>query len=205
MARFLMTQTLLSSWAYMFNCYDGCEDDAKADFLRTLNREKVEPTKAMQDGIAFEREVYRQATGYPRTPHKDWESGIKAVATHVSGAQFQVKAQRELTVCGMDFLCYGILDGLRAGQIFDVKYKEKSFGSLDLAGSYLDSAQHPMYFYLVPEAYEFQYLVSDGTDLYIETYHPNECRSIEEIVTDFVKSITDMGLLPVYLEKWAAK
>ena len=62
-----------------------------------------------------------------------------------------------------------------------------------------------MYFYLVPEAYEFRYLVSDGQDLYVEKYHPDECRDIKDIVAEFLDSITSMGLLPLYKEKWLAK
>lgn len=142
MERYLITQTLLSSWAYVFNCRDECAEDAMADFLRTLNREKTEPTEAMLDGIAFENEVYKAASGIARQPHEKWERGIQAVATALRGAQTQVKAQRDMDAHGMKFLVYGILDGLRAGVIFDVKKKSKSFGSLDLAGDYLDSAQH---------------------------------------------------------------
>lgn len=205
MDRYLITQSLLSSWAYIFNCWDGYEDDALADFMRTLNREESEPTEAMLDGIAFENEVYKAASGTQRPPHKKWESGIQKVAAHVRGAQYQVRVSRELTICGMTFLCYGVLDCLQAGVISDVKYKSKSFGSLDLAGCYLDSPQHPMYFYLVPEAYEFRYLVSDGQDIYTETYIPSECRSIADIITQFIHSITEMGLLPLYKEKWLAK
>ena len=205
MERYLITQTLLSSWAYVFNCRDECAEDAMADFLRTLNREKTEATEAMLDGIAFENEVYKAASGIARQPHEKWERGIQAVATALRGAQTQVKAQRDMDAHGMKFLVYGILDGLRAGVIFDVKKKSKSFGSLDLAGDYLDSAQHPAYFYIVPEAYEFRYLVSDGQDLYVETYRPEECRPFPDIVDEFIPSIESLGLLPLYKEKWAAK
>lgn len=205
MERYLITQTLLSSWAYVFNCRDECVEDAMADFLRTLNREKAEATEAMLDGIAFENEVYKAASGIARQPHEKWERGIQAVATALRGAQTQVKAQRDMDAHGMKFLVYGILDGLRAGVIFDVKKKSKSFGSLDLAGDYLDSAQHPAYFYIVPEAYEFRYLVSDGQDLYVETYHPEECRPFPDIVDEFITSIESMGLLSLYKEKWATK
>ncbi len=205
MDRYLITQSLLSSWAYVFNCWDGYEEDAMADFIRTLNREESVPTDAMLDGIAFENEVYKEASGIKRTPHKTWESGIQKVAQYVRGAQYQVRVSRELTIENLTFLCYGILDCLQAGVISDVKYKVKSFGSLDLAGYYLDSPQHPMYFYLVPEAYEFRYLVSDGQDLYKEEYHPAECRDIRDIISEFIQSITEMGLLPLYKEKWLAK
>lgn len=205
MERYLITQTLLSSWAYVFNCWEGTEEDAMSDFLRTLKREPSEPTDAMLEGIEFENEVYAAASGKKREPHAKWESGIQLVATFLRGAQTQVKAQRDIRVHGMDFLVYGILDGLRAGVIFDVKKKSKGFGSLELAGGYLESAQHPAYFYIVPEAYEFQYLVSDGQDLYVEKYRPEECRPISEIIEEFIISIEAMGLLPLYKEKWAAK
>lgn len=205
MERFLITQSLISSWEYIFKCFDGYEDDALADFIRTLSREESEPTDAMLDGIAFENEVYKAASGARRNTNGQWESGIQKVASYIKGAQFQVRVSRELTIGGMTFLCYGVLDCLQAGVISDVKYKVKSFGSLDLAGSYFDSPQHPMYFYLVPEAYEFRYLVSDGQDVYTEIYHPDECRNIAEIISEFIQSITDMGLLPLYKEKWVAK
>ncbi len=205
MDRYLITQSLISSWAYIFNCRDECQDDAIESFRRTLNREETEPTEAMLNGIAFENEVYKEASGAHREPHKNWEPGIQKVAAYIRGAQFQVRASRELIVGDMTFLCYGVLDSLKAGVISDVKYKSKSFGSLDLAGYYLDSPQHPMYFYLVPEAYEFQYLVSDGQDIYTEIYTPAECRSIRDIITEFIQSVTEIGLLPLYKENWLAK
>jgi hypothetical protein len=205
MERYLITQTLLSSWAYVFGCRDGCEDDALEDFKRTLNREPVEPTDAMRDGIEFENEVYKAAAGIARPAHPKWESGIQQVAAYLRGAQVQVKASRELDVRGMRFLVYGILDGLKAGTIYDVKKKSKSFGSLELAGSYFDSAQHQAYFYIVPDAIEFKYLVSDGQDLYTETYRPEDCTPISETVAAFIDSIDSMGLLLLYKEKWLAK
>ena len=203
MDRYLITQSLLSSWQYMFDCYESCSESAREDFISTLKREKGETTQAMLDGIAFENAVYAKASG-AEVPSCAWDAGIEQVAKELTGAQFQVKVQREITVCGMTFLCYGILDALKAGVISDVKYKTKSFGSLDLAGDYLDSPQHPMYFYLVPEAYKFQYLVSDGTDLYKETYTPDETRSIADIIASFVESIKSMGLLDTYKEHWLA-
>ena len=202
---YLITQSLISAWQYMFECYDGYEDDAKASFLATLNREKTEPTDAMLNGIEFENEIYRAVTGAERTPHPKWENGIQAVAPIIAGAQIQVKAYREIEVDGMTFLAYGILDALKAGTIYDVKFKNKSFGSAELAGAYLNSPQHSMYFYLVPEAYEFQYLVSDGNDLYTERYTPEMARPLAEIIREFVAGITEMGLLKTYKEKWAAK
>lgn len=63
MERYLITQSLLSSWAYIFNAYEGYEEDAMESFLSTLRREPSEPTEAMLDGIDFENAVYRLASG----------------------------------------------------------------------------------------------------------------------------------------------
>ena len=205
MARYLITQSLLSAWDYTFSCHEGSEDSAYEDFLRTLNREKGEPTEAMQNGIMFESAVYATTNGTFNPAGHCWESGIRKVAAILGNAPVQVKAQREITVDGMDFLVYGVLDALKAGTIYDVKFKNKGFGSLELAGSYLDSAQHPAYFYIVPEAFEFKYLVSDGTDIYVEPYRPEETRFIGDIISEFIQSLAGWGLLDLYKEKWLTK
>ena len=208
MKRYLMTQSLLSSWNYLYSCYEGQEENALEDFMRTLRREPSVPNEAMQSGIDFEREVTKAVARLPRVPHKNWEDGIKAVATVLNGAQMQVKASRNIEVGGTNFLLYGILDALKAGIIYDVKFTVKSLasGSSSYApGKYLDGAQHSAYLAIVPEAYEFHYLVSDGKDLCTEIYRRSETRPIEEIIAEFMDSIASMDLLPLYQEKWLAK
>lgn len=202
--RYLITQSLVGSWGYLFSCMEEYQDKAYEDFLTTLRREPKETTPEMQNGIDFENEVYLAAADAPRKPHPKWEQGITAVATVIKGAQVQVKAQRELTVAGMDFLVYGILDALKAGSIYDVKFLNKSFGSAELAGKYLESPQHHAYFYIIPEAVDFTYLVSDGQDLYTERYTPDMCKPFPDIVAQFITSITSMDLLDVYKEHWQA-
>ncbi len=208
MSRYLITQSLLSSWGYLFSCYEGQEEKAQTDFMQTLTRVPSVPTEAMQNGIEFEREVYMQAANIPRTPHKDWEAGILAVAKEISGAQTQVRASREISVSGYTLLLYGVLDALKAGVIYDVKFTNKSIassGSGYYTGKYLDSAQHPAYLRIVPEAYEFRYLISDGVDLCVETYRREETEPIEKRIADFLSYLDGVGLLPLYREKWLAK
>lgn len=205
MARLLITQSLLSAWSYAHTCYESCAENAYTDFLNTLNRIPGERTSERRNGSEFENEVYKEALGINRTPHGDWEKGIKAVATVIKGAPTQVRVQAELSAGKNTILVYGILDALKAGTIYDVKFCNKSFSSEDLAGKYLDSVQHPAYLYMVPEAKDFTYLVSDGEDLYTETYTRKNSRPFPEIVEEFLQSIDAMGLMPVYLEKWQAK
>lgn len=210
MAR-LITQSLISAWAYMFDCAEGQEKKAAEDFERVLRRERTVPTDAMQAGIDFENAVYAEAAGFSRR-QTEWESGVRKVAGIIRGAQVQLRISRPIAVDGEIYVVYGILDALRAGIIYDVKFRTKPIckesdenGRYDICGKYLNSPQHPFYFYLVPEAREFQYLVSDGEDIYIEIYRPNECRSAEDIIREFIHSITQLGYLDTYKEKWLAK
>ncbi|NCE63694.1 hypothetical protein D1159_03650 [Pseudoflavonifractor sp. 524-17] len=203
---FLITQSLVSAWAYLFDCAEGQEDVARAEFERTLHRETGERTEAMQAGIDFENAVYADAAGLPYSAPM-WENGIKKVSDFIQGAQVQVKLSRPIEVDGEEYLVYGVLDALRAGIIYDVKFTSAKggLGGRDFYGKYLDSPQHPFYFYLVPEARAFCYLLSDGEDVYVEPYFPNECRSAESIIRTFIHSIAEMGYLNLYREKWVAK
>ena len=205
MARYLITQSLLHSWNYLYSCREEFQSSAAEDFMATIHREKQQDRKEKNDGIEFENAVYQEVSDIQRDPHPKWEDGIQAIAKIIHGASVQLRVQRDLRVCETDFLVYGILDALKAGVIYDVKYKRSPFSSSDPVGDYLDSPQHPAYFYMVPEAYEFQYLVSDGKDLYRETYRRSETPAIEGIIAEFMRSITAMGLLPIYQEKWLAR
>lgn len=203
--RYQITQTLIGSWVYLSNCRDECKEDAYNDFLNTLNRIPTEPNEAMQNGLEFEKAVYAVAKGDLLQSGHKWANGISSVATAIKGAQTQVKASRELRIGDMTLFVYGILDALKAGTIYDVKFLNKSFGSAELAGKYLDSPQHPTYFYIVPEAREFIYLVSDGEDLYTERYTRENSRPFEEVAREFLASLAAMNLLDTYKEKWALK
>ena len=202
MERYHMTKTLLESWQYVYDCFEGCEESAMEDFIRTLNRQGVEETEAMLNGRTFEDRVYRAANGETIRSDAKWRKGALAVADIIRGAQIQVRFKKDIEVDGMVFELDGILDALKAGVIYDVKFLNKSMNGVDLYGKYLNCSQHPVYFYLVPEAREFQYLVSDGEDVYIETYQREQSRHISEFIHDFIGSVRGMGLLDLYKEKW---
>lgn len=202
---YLITQSLLSSWEYLFSCYEDKCDEAYESFVKTLKREPTEQTDAQRKGTEFETEVYKVVRGEDRQPHPEWENGIKAVAELLNGCQVQVKEKAVLEVGENKFLLYGVLDALGAGVIKDVKFSTRSFGSTDLAGRYLESPQHPAYFRLVPEAYRFDYIVSDGEDVYVESYFRKNTPPIDGLINQFVVSIKDMGLWELYQKHWVAK
>lgn len=205
MERYLITQSLLNAWNYMFSCREDNEEAAKQDFLQALNRIPIEETKEMVCGKAFEQEVYTAATGLPRTPHPEWEPGIQQIASIIRGAAIQVRQSREIEIAGNVFLVYGILDALKAGTIYDIKFCSKPFKDVELTGKYMESPQHPAYFYIVPEAADFQYLVSDGADLYIERYLRNDTPYIGNAIAEFMQFLDSAGLMDTYKEKWLAK
>lgn len=206
MPRYKISQTLLQSWNYVFDCWEGGEDAAMESFITALKGEKEdlspEQMQNIQNGWDFEASVYDCANGNPYTGNPKWERGALELASIVRGAQFQVRIHKPITVNGMDFEIHGVLDALREGTIFDIKFKNKSFGSLDLAGNYLGSPQHSFYFYLVPEATKFMYLVSDGNDIYIEQYLPEDTTHAEDLIAEFMAFLESSNLMDLYKENW---
>lgn len=202
MARYLMTHSLLSSWLYAIK--DDPFEDATternhyAEFLDVLNRVPTPTTEAMQNGIDFEDTVMSFVQGVPNLGGR-WDDAAEKIARIVDGGQFQYKAKKTVTVAGNDFLLYGRLDALKAGTIYDIKFS-KSYDR----GKYYGSTQHPLYLELVPEASQFMYLVSNGTDVWTETYFREDTRSIFPVIADFTDWIKSQGLFPIYAEKWAA-
>ncbi len=218
-----ITKTLLDSYAYMFDCYEGGEEEAYESFLKTLKREPIEETDAIRNGKEFEKLCEEIATGkfipewvdqvgrcepnsgepmgYDRYPK--WYAGAKKVAEIVKGGQWQVHVDTDVTVDGRTFWLHGFCDVVKAGVIYDIKFKNKSFNGLDLYGSYRNHSQHSAYLRCLPEAYEFVYLVSDGEELYTEAYNRLNSRPIEEHIRDFMNWLqTKPELLKIYEERW---
>lgn len=237
--RFLMTQSLLSSWQWLYKARDAfpfdedkadaAEAKAEADFLRALRRERGEPSPAMLAGREFEALCYDIADGRFRPGHSaervvsdgihtpivgagDGEPmfpptypGALQIAKIINGGVWQAKLYKEIRVGGRDFLLFGILDAVKAGTIYDIKFKTRQLGSVDLPALYADSPQHPMYLRLMPEAERFTYLASDGNLLYTETYERGDVPPIEDIIGDFMGYLDRACLVSVYEHHWAAR
>lgn len=187
-----ITQTLLSSWIYSFKLDNGYED-----FFRTLNREKKQPTKQMLDGIRFESCLNNVLDGENIDESHEWYKVIKELANYLDGAQKQVTLFREVQVQGQTFLLHGVLDFLKAGVVYDTKFSKNY-----RLNKYLSSPQHPLYMALVPEARRFEYLSSDGTYIYKETYPREIVPPIEPTINQFMQYLKWHGLWDMYCEKW---
>lgn len=103
--KFLITQSLLSAYQWIFKVDNGYED-----FLRTLNRQGIQQNQAMLDGIQFENIVNARVMGAEPLPNHDWFKGTELVYNAVKGATLQVKMSRDIHVGDYTFVLYGILD-----------------------------------------------------------------------------------------------
>lgn len=187
-----ITQSLLSAWEYGFKTDEGYDD-----FIRALNREKKQPTKAMLDGIRFENCLNNVLKGEEIPEDHEWRNVIKEMSAELDGAQQQVTLFQEVEVEGQTFLLHGVLDYLKAGHIYDCKFSKTYH-----LNKYLVSPQTPMYIRLVPEAFDFTYIISDGKYVYRERYPRDIVPPIETTIKYFAQYLQKHGLWSVYCEKW---
>lgn len=188
-----VTQTLLTSWEYSFKTDDGYES-----FLKTLNREKTPPTKAMLDGIRYENVLNNVLKGETITPDHEWYAPITEMAEELQGAQQQVTLFEEIQVDGQTTLLHGVLDYLRAGEIWDCKFSKTYH-----LNKYLNSPQLMMYLSLVPEARRMTFIVSDGKYVYRERYPRDIVEPIDLTIKYFYEYLKRYDLWTTFIEKWS--
>ena len=190
--KYHLTQSLLNDWLRSYILEDGYEA-----FLKSLYRQPKPMTEAMADGIEFEGCVNSVLNGafIPET-HK-WYKPVMELAEYLNGSQQQVSIKKDIIVDGVCFELHGILDFLKAGIIYDTKFSKHYY-----LNKYFSSVQHPLYFYLVPEAREFQYLSCDGQFIYKETYHPEDVIPIEVTIRHFMKFLDKHNLVDIYTSIW---
>lgn len=193
--RFLITQSLLSSWLWSYKREDGYDD-----FLKTLRKEPMQQSKAMLEGIRFENVLNAVLNGAEIEPTHEWYKPIKALCRVLEGARQQVRVSKDITVDGIHFVLYGVADFLKAGIVYDTKYS-KTYK----VGKYLNSPQHPAYMALIPEAYEFQYKICDGKYVYTETYRPDDVEPVERTIKHFMDYLDRLNLVEIYVSNWRSK
>lgn len=200
MDSYLLTHSLLSSWLYLMkeNPYEDLttEFDPMEEFLATLRREPTTQNEAMQNGVDFENLVTDITKGYG-DPGNRWYEAAEKIARIVQNGSLQHKASKQVSVSGMDLVLYGRLDALKSGHIYDIKFS-KGYDR----GKYVSSTQHPVYLELVPEAQDFTYLVSNGSEVWQETYRREETPSIYPIIADFLQWLESTDLMSLYRAKW---
>lgn len=193
--KFLITQSLLSSYAWAFKKEDGYND-----FINALKRKRTPPSMPMLNGIQFENMVTAYCEGASPDPKHKWIKGIQGVGDIVKDGAFQVKLSRNIVIDEIEFVLYGILDALKCGTIYDIKFSQTY-----KHGKYFDSPQHPMYFKLCPEAKRFTYLISNGKDVFKETYYPDDIVPIEKEISEFMAFVDERNIVDLYTENWKSK
>ena len=194
-----ITQTLLSSWLWVYK-----KDDGYAEFLSTLRREKKPQTAAQLDGIRFENVINNVLDGAPIDPKHEWLDVVLDITDELWGASQQVTVFREIEVQGATFLLHGVLDFLKQGVIYDTKFSKRYE-----VGKYLDSPQTSMYLALVPEARLFEYIISDGKYVYREKY-PRDLlgdgiEPIEDTINNFMNFLDRQNLQDEFIKNWEVK
>lgn len=190
-----LTKSLLDAWLYSFRVEDGWDK-----FLLTLNREKVPVTEAMLDGTRYENVLNHVLDGEPIPDDHEWRRPILEMAKELRGSQQQVVLFRETQVGDQKILLHGILDYLREGHIWDCKFTKR----YHLNKYYWEyTTQTSMYLALVPEAFDFTYIVSDGKYVYRERYPREIVPPIEQTITNFMNFCDQHDLRKTLIEKWS--
>lgn len=187
--KYLITASLLNSWHYAIspdNEYGNLED-----FKKVLSKEPMEITEAIQNGFDFEK--------YMTENYEPTQYGC-----------YQVKLSKNITTNTGNYVLYGILDCLKAGTIYDYKYK----GSYEV-GSFQSSYQHLMYFELCPEANKFTYVITNNykkgkmledINLYQETYLKEDMnKNLHQEIDHFINWLKTNDLYDMFCKYWESK
>lgn len=198
MTKYLITPSLLNSHQYYIQDEWKSPADSRADFLKTLSREKFEPNDAMQKGIDFENQISGVAAGQPAPEgHPIYE-----ISQIVKGGLWQESVKKEIKIGSKEFLLYGRTDVIKRDTIFDIKFTSKYE-----IGKFQDSSQHLIYLYC-SELPKFSYLISDGKDWWREDYynHAEIEGEIKSKISDFLGYLeNDAGAKEMFLTKWQSK
>lgn len=201
MTKYLITPTLINSYQYYINDEFKSPADSRADFLKTLSKEKFEPNEAMQKGIDFESQIKDFCDGVAIQANET-HIGAIMIGEIVKGGLWQQTCKKDLQVGGKEFLLYGKMDVIKRDTIYDIKFT----GNYEL-GKFLDSSQHLIYLYCTGLP-KFQYLISDGKDYWIEDYHnhANIENEIKGKISDFLGYLeNDKEAKELFETKWRIK
>ena len=204
MTKYLITPTLINSFEYYINDEFKSPADSRADFLKTLSKEKFKPTEAMQKGIDFENDIKALCDNIllDKKENINYEVICNDIATIVKDGLWQETCKKELKIGNQEFLLYGKMDVIKRDTIYDIKYTS----NYEL-GKFLGSAQHLIYLYCTGLP-KFKYLVSNGKDFWIEDYFNNVNieNEIKSKINDFLSYLeNDSEAKNIFETKWQTK
>lgn len=198
--KLLVTHSLLANWKWWLD-FEGDDDStARESFENTLNKICVDNIY-MKTGGDFEKLVEGIDKNWTlKFPEKQIFECAGEIAKIISGGTWQVSCKKDVMIDDQPILLYGRTDVLRGPEIFDIK-----FVSYYEPRKYIKSTQHKMYFECFPGTERFTYLVSDGVEVYRESYDRDETDSIIPIVRDWWSWVNQFPKYrEIYKEKWKA-
>lgn len=200
--KMLITPTLLNSWDFFLSAPEEWEEKAREEFRAMLRREPFLPTPAIQAGIDFERDVRDVSEGRAlNREHDRYSECVEEIAYIVRGGAWQVKVQKTILSGGNLILLYGKVDVLKGPVCYDIKFTGKYE-----APKYQKSAQHPIYLECLETVPTFKYLISDGSNVYVEEYQKCDIEPINPTIEDFfswLRANPEYGEL--YFKNWEAR
>ena len=205
MTKYLITPTLINSYQYYIDDEFKSPADSRADFLKTLSKEKFEPNQAMQKGIDFENDIKAKCDGYILLDDKenpDYETVCGEITEIVKGGLWQESVKKDLQIGNQECLLYGKMDVVKRDTVYDIKYTS----NYEL-GKFLGSAQHLIYLYCTGLP-KFKYLISNGKDFWQEDYFNNVNieNEIKSKINDFLSYLkNDSEAKNLFETKWQAK
>jgi hypothetical protein len=154
----------------------------------------------MLDGQRFESVLNHVLDGETIPEDHEWYKPITEMAQELWGAAQQVNLYRDTEVDGQKILLHGVLDYLRESRIWDCKFTKnyrlnKYFWE--------NTTQTAMYLALVPEAFDFTYIVSDGKYVYRERYPREIVPNIEVALKHFLKFCEEHRLMDTLIKNWS--
>jgi len=212
MSKYLITPTLINAYQYYINDEFKSPADSRADFLKTLSKEKFKPSEVMQKGIELEDTIKEISSSdfahrsfcdsLPEDNIEQRDITMLILVDTVKGGLWQQTCKKELKIGNQEFLLYGKMDVIKRDTIYDIK-----FTSNYELGKFLDSSQHLIYLYCTGLP-KFQYLISDGENYWIEDYynHANIENEIKSKISDFLGYLeNDKEAKEMFETKWISK
>lgn len=206
MIKYLITPSLINSFEYYIGNEWKTPEDSRADFLKTLSRERFKPNEAMQKGIDFEAKIEGYCSliksGCEHAEQLTDDKIVSDIGNIVSGGIWQESCKKDMNFGNFDIILYGRCDVIKADTIYDIKYT----GNYDI-GKFQNSIQHLIYMYCL-DLPKFAYLISNGKDWWREDYI-NDSKiedSIRSKVNNFFEYLkTDKGAKRIFHNNWKSK
>lgn len=197
MADYYLTPTLLNSWQYYLSYKGDNQEKVKQSFLDCLNKIEVEPTEEMKRGKDYE-DLIRTCDEKDLYSRKD--NTINEIVDYIKGGLWQEQVSKVIEIDNKQILLFGYADVIKQDKIYDIK----RVNSYKL-GKYYYSVQHKIYM-LCTGILDFDYLVSDGKEVFVESYcvksNQNLENEIKNKVYEFFTWLKITNLYDYYTKHW---